>query len=508
MASASVLSPGAPQSFYTVDHLRKPPSSTSPYLGEVVPPTRLYTTPSNHDRYDLSSTTTNTAPPGAASTVKMPAATHAKLHKKALSRITRKDSTTTEEQWQQVEPMQTRERTPPLPPASFDYSTSYNFPPQAQKSPTKQAKEKFKQNLRKLSHAPNEPGDGAINLSMTAEENEKLTGLGLSTPSTFGVRHSRSADVLTTTNGSGNRGHARSYSHVPQISSVSVLYQPTAPWGVSKPASTAYTPTTTTTFDSPTIPLDYSPTTYDIPEETFGRNRGTTVNSSASSEKRPSMRTQSGSSTRFLSSSQTNLAKAGLTRPRRSSTNHSVDTVAGKARTSFERGFSFVSRGKDEPIDPVARAATIQAARQAFDDRQEAKTRKFEEKEQRKAEQQQRKQSKAEERRRRESYAQARQQQQQDASVHNTPELGPGSTSTFSPFPEMVEKPDFVTSGDYANIRPSTSHSAQSVSRDLEEQADSRMQVPPVSRKRAGISQYFRFLSWLKTKLLNLGRSN
>jgi len=183
--------------------------------------------------------------------------------------------------------------------------------------------------------------------------------------------------------------------------------------------------------------------------------------------------------------------------------------VAGKSRTSFDRAFTFVSRGKDEPIDPVARAATIQAARQAFDDRQEAKARKFEEKEQRKAEQQQRKQSKAEERRRRESYAQAR-QQQQDASVHNTPELGTGSTSTFSPFPDMVEreKPDFVTSGDYANIRPSTSHSAQSLSRDLEEQADSRMQVPPVSRKRAGISQYFRFLSWLKTKILNLGRSN
>ena len=165
-----------------------------------------------------------------------------------------------------------------------------------------------------------------------------------------------------------------------------------------------------------------------------------------------------------------------------------------------------MSRGKDEPIDPVARAATIQAARQAFDDRQEAKTRKFEEKEQRKAEQQQRKQSKAEERRRRESYANAR--QQHDASVNNTPELGTGSTSTFSPFPEMAEKPDFVSSGDYANIRPSTSHSAQSMSRDLEEQADSRMQVPPVSRKRAGISQYFRFLSWLKTKILNLGRSN
>ena len=244
MASASVLSPGAPQSFYTVDHLRKPPSSTSPYLGEVVPPTRLYTTPSNHDRYDLSSTTTNTAPPGAASTVKMPAATHAKLHKKALSRITRKDSTTAEEHYQQAEPMQTRERTPPLPPASFDYSVTYNFPPQVQKSPSKQAKEKIKQNLRKLSHAPTEPGDGAINLSMTAEENEKLTGLGLASPSTYGVRHSRSADVLTSTNGVGNRGHTRSYSHVPQISSVSVLYQPTAPWGVSKPASGVYTPTT------------------------------------------------------------------------------------------------------------------------------------------------------------------------------------------------------------------------------------------------------------------------
>jgi len=518
--------------------------------------------PAYNDHYEF--TANKSASPGAIAAPTTPTkrntSTHAKLHKKVTVRSPRRGSST-DGQHQQADHAFTRAQSPPATPSPNKYALEYNIPIQTtQKSPAKQAKSIIKQNLRKLSHAPDDNQIAAIDLSKTAEENEKRAGLSLA-PGTL-LRNSRSVDAL----GSGTVGkqHTRSCSHVSQISTTSFQYQPPTPFIPLLPSGNVYSPPATYGFPSPAFPTtDFGPpptTTYhNITEDTNpytgGRNRGLTIDSAnsggaGSSQKQSSRVHSSRSSTRhktttISNTSQTNLSS--FTRPRRSSTNHSVDIAAnpGRSRTSFDRAFTFRSHShvaENDPIaiDPVAqRAATIQAARQAFDDRQEAKARKYEEKEARAAE----KQIKKEEKQRRKSTVSvggkghARTGSRSPEHTNALPrgasaeEITTGAT-TFSAFPLLstlsshtheTGNPEFASSGDYADIRPSTSHSANTPSpyyespmrEDLEGglgaggvgAREQTQHVPPVSRKRAAKSRYFRFVSWLKTKMLNLERT-
>jgi len=572
MASASVLTatPALP-TFYSVDHFRKPSSSsTSPYLGS--PPSKSFhppptiAGPAYNDLYEF--TANQSASPSAVATPTTPTkpntSTHAKLHKKAIARSPQRGSGING-QHQQADHAFAGAQSPPATPSPNKYSLDYDIPIQTtQKSPAKQAKSIIKQNLRKLSHAPDDQ-TATIDLSKTAEENEKRSGLGLA-PGTL-LRNSRSVDVL----GSGTVGkqHTRSYSHVSQLSTTSIVYQPPTPFIPLLPSGNVYSPTATYGFSSPAFPTtDFGPptttyhnTTEDLNPYTGGRSRGLTIDSANSggansSQKQSSRVHSSRSSTRHKitttsNTSQTNLSS--FTRPRRSSTNHSVDISAnpGRSRTSFDRAFTFRSHshvGENDPqaSDPAAqRAATIQAARQAFDDRQEAKARKYEEKEARATV----KQIKKEEKQRRKSTVSVtgrghtRTGSKSPEHTHTLPggAIGTGGSTeeiitgatTFSAFPMLstlsshtheAGNPGFASSGDYADIRPSTSHSANTPSpyyespmrEDLEGGSgvsarggagEKAQHVPPVSRKRAAKSRYFRFLSWLKTKILNMERA-
>jgi len=121
----------------------------------------------------------------------------------------------------------------------------------------------------------------------------------------------------------------------------------------------------------------------------------------------------------------------------------------------------------------MARAASIQAARQVFQEKEDAKARKYEKQEQKAMERQQRKETKEE----------IRQQKHFDV-------LERVVTST--------EK-DAPIYGGSAVTRSTTNKRNQ-------QEMSSSEEKETVSRKKAARSRYRRFITWLKTRLFYLGR--
>ncbi|EEP82720.1 predicted protein [Uncinocarpus reesii 1704] len=75
-------------------------------------------------------------------------------------------------------------------------------------------------------------------------------------------------------------------------------------------------------------------------------------------------------------SSQTNVGRTSSSFSRALDNNSAQETISPVSRSSLE--FAFRSKSRPSTTDPVARAAAIQAARQAFEDREAAKSRKHE----------------------------------------------------------------------------------------------------------------------------------
>jgi len=121
----------------------------------------------------------------------------------------------------------------------------------------------------------------------------------------------------------------------------------------------------------------------------------------------------------------------------------------------------------------MVRAASIQAARQVFQEKEDAKARKYEKQEQRAMDRQQRKETKEGIR------------QQKHSNI-----LEPAMTSTEKESPT------------YGGTAATSSNASKKKQKDM----SSSQEKETVSRTKAARSRYRRFITWLKTRLFYLGR--
>lgn len=164
---------------------------------------------------------------------------------------------------------------------------------------------------------------------------------------------------------------------------------------------------------------------------------------------RLSLQIEDDSLTHLSGISQTNIASRpsfGYSRDNGST----LDTASPTSRPSLDFGFRSRTRTS---TDPVSRAATIQAARQAFEEKEAAKTRRLE-----------KQQSKAEERQTRRRVKRTKSEGPESPTVHSREEIsektGNMKTNTREPHPQPKTKRE----GTKPDGQPSTSWKSQSKS--------------------------------------------
>jgi len=162
----------------------------------------------------------------------------------------------------------------------------------------------------------------------------------------------------------------------------------------------------------------------------------------------------------------------------------SLETTSPSSRTSMDKAISFIRGSEREPLDAASRAASINAARQAFREKEEAKNRKAEKDEIRQIERKLRKTEKREDRQRKKSDADTRRARaQSNDEKSSTPSVGGTEYGKIAPT-QSLNLPVTV-----ATVRP--------VSRSRRDD----------ERKKLGAkSRWMGFVAWLRTKLLKLGR--
>ncbi|PYI04467.1 hypothetical protein BO78DRAFT_462585 [Aspergillus sclerotiicarbonarius CBS 121057] len=214
--------------------------------------------------------------------------------------------------------------------------------------------------LRKASYGGSSPT--TVDLSRSSFEQE---GLGIYT------RYERSAPRGESTSHPMSRKNSSAL-HRQSTSAMSQVSTASSP-GMSKPGSQyvhpmrlaprAYTP-----------PLNQSCQTSVLGSDDSPKDLSAGSNSPMHKTPRLSLQTHDSSSTRSPGVSQTNItgrSSFGYSRDNGST----LDTTSPVSRSSLD----FVFRSKTRTsMDPVARAATVQAARQAFEEKEAAKTWRFE----------------------------------------------------------------------------------------------------------------------------------
>ncbi|KAF2198035.1 hypothetical protein GQ43DRAFT_379613 [Delitschia confertaspora ATCC 74209] len=349
---------------------------------------------------------------------------------------------------------------------------------------------KIKPYLRKLSSKDS----NGLDLSRPSAENEGLAGLGISDHD----GNPRSVTDVNFTPVNGRHRHNRSVSNTSQFSTSSSLQRPTVPRIPSyRQTSGYYTPPITQSTPPSIMGSDNED--YTMTDEEFrlrqnmfdpARRSGSLSSVPGVSPALPRLQTN-GSSTRLGSYSQSSLSLASPVGPSRSrgDTLKSLDTTSPSSRTSFDKAFGFIRGGRDSPVDPASRAASLHAARQAFAEKEAAKERKYEEEANKQAERENRKRYKEEERLRRKSESSAR--------IGNYPQ---------SMHNEKAGRPS-VGARQYSDHREAHTRSlpipAQAAPVDPEKGI---IPTPKVTRSRAAKGRWLRFVAWFKTRLLRIGR--
>ncbi|KAF2006745.1 hypothetical protein P154DRAFT_422299 [Amniculicola lignicola CBS 123094] len=359
---------------------------------------------------------------------------------------------------------------------------------------------KIKPYLRKLSAKDS----NALDLSRPAAENESLAGLGIS-EYTNATGYSRSVSDVSFAPINGRNRHARSTSNTSQFSTTSSLQRPTPPYMPSiRQTPRPYTPPISKSGPSSVMGSEIEPD--DIIEDEFRtrQNAPDPARRSGSVSSVPGLSSAlrihtTGSSTRLngANHSQSTVSLTSPVAPSRSrgDTLRSVDTAASpSSRTSFDKAFGGILRGgRDSPIDASSRAASIRAARQAFQEKEVAQERKYEKEANKQAEREQRKLYKKEERVRRKSDAQERvsNQRARSASDSNNEKLA-------TPRPSVGGR-------QYSDHRlPHTSTLPSHVITVNEEKRVGTM--PHVTKSRAAKGRWLRFVTWFKTRILRMSK--
>lgn len=350
-------------------------------------------------------------------------------------------------------------------------------------SPASKTKTKIKPLLRKITTQEK----NSLDLSRTAAENE---GLGIYTSSDLG-RSRPSGDTPFTAVGT-SAYHNRTTSGASGYSSTttSSYHRPGAPYvHPMRQTPRPYTPPLSQSYQNSVLDSEYSgeATGFTLEEENHLRqivrdasHRPAVVNKPQPAL--PPLHIHTGSSTILAGSLQSNLAgtpPSSLRRPRANTTSP-VDTMSPISRSSIEMAFRLRSRAD---TDPVARAASIQAARQAFSEKEAAKARKAEKEELRTLERENRKREKQEESRLRKAQAKARSGLKPSVSNEKQPAI---RSTLYSEVPPASNLPTGATSlGGHGRVRRSNTN-------------------PSVTSTAKG--RWLQFLTWLRTKLFKLGK--
>lgn len=203
----------------------------------------------------------------------------------------------------------------------------------------------------------------------------------------------------------------------------------------------------------------------------------------------------SDSVTRFNSPSQTSLH---ATRSR-GATLQSVDTVSPSSRPSMDKTFGFFrqrSGGTEaELIDSAtSRAASIQAARIAYQEKEDAKARKAEKEEIR----QQERRYKKEEHKRKKS-------ETEDFKRRKSETERPRRTRTRSS--SNTEKAEEIGGKEYANLKRENSRTLpKSVDRISPARRDYASRERTQKKKNGGKRAWYEFLAWIRTRFFRFGR--
>ncbi|KAF2093370.1 hypothetical protein NA57DRAFT_81299 [Rhizodiscina lignyota] len=431
-------------------------------------------------------------------------ATHGKLHKRNIS-----DTSTS-----------MHSPSPSMPSTAFmasrpslDYKRKVTYE-QPEDMSTSSSSMKIKPYFRKLSAKDS----GIVDLSRPAAENEGLAGLGLGINDGlgYGFTSKSVSDVSFVPMGSYSKNrHIRSPSNTSQYSTATAnsLQRPNAPYAhPMRQTPRPYTPPISksyTTSLSGRNSEDYDTINEArLPEEelTFrrlttastdpqGRDSISSVPTNIATPQPLHVRT-SDSLTRFTSPSQTSLNIGGRSR---GATLQSVDTLSPSSRPSMDKGFGFFRAHRadtNESLDPdESRAASIRAARKAFEEREEAKARKLEKEESRQMEREQKKQQKKsidQKRRKSEGEEGRRSRLRSDSSNEKVDDAAVAGReyATLKPvnsrtLPNRVER---ISPG----RRSDTTRSERERNRERQKHGAKR--------------NWFGFLAWFRTRLLRLGR--
>ncbi|KAE9970156.1 hypothetical protein BLS_005035 [Venturia inaequalis] len=324
-----------------------------------------------------------------------------------------------------------------------------------------------------------------IDLSRTAAENERLAGLGIHeyTPA------ARSASDVTFAPVNGRSRHNRTMSNNSQFSTNSgVLQRPTAPYAhpmrqtprpYTPPIVKSYTTSVLGGSEASDEAMDImSDDEYHYRQRMFDHNkRSDSVGSVPAQPPLLHIHT-SGSLTRLNNQSQSSLGTRS-----RGDTLRSMDSLGTpSSRTSLEKTVNFLRSGKQED-DPASRAASIRAARIAYNEKEEAKALRAEK--------------------------EAMKQLERDIKKHNKPrrKSDPADKDARMRSNSGNEKQEFVTKA-YNDFIPAHSRSLPAMVSTANSGGRTRAYTKSshLSSRRSPKSSWQGFLAWFRTRLLRLGK--
>jgi hypothetical protein len=380
--------------------------------------------------------------------------------------------------------------TSPLSPVAepFAYSRSstpkvYEEPQRSMPAATSSHPLKIKPYLRKLSSKES----NGLDLSRPAAENDALAGLGISEYGGF----SKISDVAFT-----SVRHNRSTSNTSQFSTSSGLHRPT-PLPPIRQTPQPYTPPIARSSPPSVLGSEHegddimSDEEFRLKQHAYDPARRS---GSISSAQGTSLRIHTNNSSTRLAGSYSQ-SSVSLTSPvvgpsrARGDTLKSIDTTTSpSSRTSFDQTYRFIRGGRDSPVDPTSRAASIRAARLKFEEEQRAKQRKYEKEAHKQQEKDYRKQLKEDQRRKSETLDRTDVQR----------------SRTVSTDYEKTPRPS-VGGRQYSDHREAHSNSLPKLVTTVDpEKAMPMSAAPKVTKSRAAKGRWLRFITWLKTRLLRM----
>jgi hypothetical protein len=361
-----------------------------------------------------------------------------------------------------------------------------------------------------------------IDLSRPAAENEGLAGLGIDD----GIGSQRTASDVQFTS-MGPRRHRRSTSNTSQFSTASSLQRPSAPYmhpmrQTPRPytpplAQSSYPASRAESEENDDVIM--SDEDFRFRQHLFDPSRRSGSISSSSAIPPPSLTLHtSGSLTKLashsLSQSQTSLPmslSSPLTNRPRGDTIRSFETTnSPSSRPSLDKAFGFLrERGRDSPVDAAARARDIQAARQAFGEKEEAKERKAEKEALKHLDREMRRKTKLEEREKRRTGTKSRSGSLANSNSNSNvalPDNGPLAGHTASALSNEKTNTSMDIGGREYEAYART-HDLSMPAMAQAAGASSRTEVTPkVTTSRQVKSRWLAFITWFRTRLLRLGR--